>query len=236
MRTGCAGWSLGREYWPEFPAEGTHLQRYSSRFDAVEINSSFYRPHRPQTYRHWAQSVPAGFRFSVKIPKSITHEQRLQDCEVLLDMFLAQCCELGEKLGCLLIQLPPSLDYVPGVATRFFTALRSRYSGTLVIEPRHESWHQAEALMIEQRIARVAADPSPVSMGQLPGGWPGARYWRLHGSPTIYHSTYGADRLEPLARQMLTSAEAGVETWCIFDNTASGAAIGDALLLNAINH
>jgi uncharacterized protein YecE (DUF72 family) len=66
---GCAGWSLGREYWPQFPAEGTHLQRYAARFNGAEINSSFYRPHRRQTYERWADSVPEGFRFSVKVPK-----------------------------------------------------------------------------------------------------------------------------------------------------------------------
>lgn len=235
LRTGCAGWSLGREHFAEFSAAGTHLQRYSSRFNTVEINSSFYRTHRPQTYRHWAQSVPDDFRFSVKIPKLITHDQRLQDTEVLLDVFLSQCSELGEKLGCLLIQLPPSLDYIPDVAERFFKVLRSRYSGTLVLEPRHESWCQAEALLVDQRIARVAADPSPISAGHVPGGWPGARYWRLHGSPKIYHSAYGPQRLEFLGRQALASVEEGVETWCIFDNTASGAAIEDALLLQTLS-
>jgi len=75
---GCAGWSLPREQWPAFAAEGTHLQRYASRFNAVEINSSFYRPHLPKTYARWAQSVPPGFRFSVKVPQRITHELRLQ--------------------------------------------------------------------------------------------------------------------------------------------------------------
>ncbi|RMO82686.1 hypothetical protein ALQ33_04124 [Pseudomonas syringae pv. philadelphi] len=234
-RIGCAGWSLGREHWSAFPEQGSHLQRYASRFNAVEINSSFYRPHRPQTYKRWAQSVPADFRFSVKIPKRITHEQRLQDCEMLLDTFLAQCCELGEKLGCLLIQLPPSLDYIPDVAERFFDALRDRYAGTLVLEPRHESWRQAEASLVAQRIAQVAADPSPISQGSVPAGWQGARYWRLHGSPQIYHSAYGAGRLESLARQVQASVEEGVETWCVFDNTASGAAVGDALLLQTMS-
>ena len=121
---GCAGWSLARQYWSVFPDEGTHLQRYAARFNAVEINSSFYRPHRPETYARWAESVPEGFRFSVKLPRTISHEWRLHDCESLLKVFLEQCTQLGDKLGCLLIQLPPSFRYDADIAQRFFALLR----------------------------------------------------------------------------------------------------------------
>jgi uncharacterized protein YecE (DUF72 family) len=88
VRIGCAGWSLPRDSWPQFPDTGPHLQRYAKRFNAVEINSSFYRPHQPATYERWAAAVPAGFRFSVKLPKTITHEKRLHDCAPLLRGFL----------------------------------------------------------------------------------------------------------------------------------------------------
>ena len=77
IQVGCAGWSVPRATWPEFPDAGTHLQRYAARFNAVEINSSFYRPHQTATYARWAASVPDPFRFSVKLPKTITHQQRL---------------------------------------------------------------------------------------------------------------------------------------------------------------
>ncbi|HEY9423039.1 MAG TPA: DUF72 domain-containing protein, partial [Thermoanaerobaculia bacterium] len=76
---GCAGWSLPRAEQAEFPETGSHLERYASRFGAVEINSSFHRPHRPATYARWSASVPASFRFSVKVPKTITHGLRLRD-------------------------------------------------------------------------------------------------------------------------------------------------------------
>jgi uncharacterized protein YecE (DUF72 family) len=231
VRIGCAGWSLAREHWPAFGEEGSHLQRYASRFNAVEINSSFYRPHRPQTYTRWAQSVPEGFRFCVKVPKLISHEQRLQGCEALLDDFLAQCTELGEKLGCLLIQLPPSLQFDPELAERFFEMVRMRFSGGVAFEPRHQSWDAAEALLIRHRIARVAADPSPMSGGEVPAGWNGLHYWRLHGSPRIYHSAYGREWLSALAQRIASDPE---PAWCIFDNTASGAAVGDALTLGSL--
>ncbi|MBC3375236.1 DUF72 domain-containing protein [Pseudomonas sp. SWRI92] len=228
---GCAGWSLPREHWPSFPVEGTHLQRYGARFPAVEINSSFYRPHRPATYAKWADSVAPDFRFSVKVPKQITHERRLHDCNGLVDEFLGQCSQLGEKLGCLLIQLPPSLAFDSVPAGRFFAALRDRYQGHAVLEPRHPSWlaPQVTAMLLDERIGRVAADPSPLPGGDEPAGWPGVRYYRLHGSPRIYYSAYEHAWLEQLARKLKAAPD--TPTWCIFDNTASGAATLDALRL-----
>ena len=123
IRVGCAGWSLPKEYSDRFPAEGTHLTRYAARFPAVEINSSFYRPHRPATYSRWAASVPADFRFSVKVPKVATHERRLVDVDDVLDSFLAEATQLGDRLGPLLVQLPPSLTFSAEIADGFFAAL-----------------------------------------------------------------------------------------------------------------
>ena len=230
---GTASWSLPRQQQWAFPPDGTHLQRYASRFNAVEINSSFYRPHRPATYGKWAQSVPAVFRFCVKLPKQISHERRLIDCDEPLERFLTECGQLGDKLGCLLLQLPPSLVYDPTTAASFVDALRARHDGPVVIEPRHRSWLDAETLLQQARIARVAADPAPFAEAGKPGGWQGVRYYRLHGSPRIYHSAYGADWLGWLAERLADEAS-GVATWCFFDNTASGAATADALALQRL--
>ncbi|PKA77347.1 uncharacterized protein YecE (DUF72 family) [Pseudomonas tolaasii NCPPB 2192] len=231
MYVGCAGWSLPREQWPAFTREGTHLQRYASRFNAVEINTSFYRPHQPKTYQRWAQSVPSAFRFSVKLPRLITHELRLQACETALREFLEQCLPLKEKLGCLLVQLPPSSGFEPAVAASFFAELRQRFVGAVVIEPRHASWLKADAVLQDFQIGRVAADPPVFEGADVPAGWQGVRYWRLHGSPRIYHSAYGPDRVQALAQRLQSSAGEGVTTWCVFDNTASGHAVADALSL-----
>ncbi|MFN3356537.1 MAG: DUF72 domain-containing protein [Pseudomonas sp.] len=235
LYVGCAGWSLPREHWPAFSREGTHLQRYASRFNAVEINSSFYRPHQPKTYARWGQSVPPAFRFSVKVPKHITHTRRLQQCETALDEFLEQCLPLREHLGCLLVQLPPSLTYESATADAFFTALRRRFAGNVVLEPRHVSWHAAEALLQAMQIGRVAADPPVLDASVTCAGWQGVRYWRLHGSPRIYHSAYGPERVQAFARLLGQSAAEGIPTWCIFDNTASGHAVADALSLLDLN-
>jgi uncharacterized protein YecE (DUF72 family) len=228
---GCAGWSLGREHWPAFPAEGTHLQRYAGRLNGVEINSSFYRPHRRQTYERWADGVPEAFRFSVKMPKHISHELRLVGCEPALDKFLAECAGLGERLGCLLVQLPPSLAFDESVAEAFFTTLRQRFSGSVVLEPRHESWVSAEPMLMTHQIAQAAVDPSRISTDASPIGWTETKYWRLHGSPRIYHSAYDSTYLQNLAQALQSAAAAGAATWCILDNTASGAALGNALTL-----
>jgi uncharacterized protein YecE (DUF72 family) len=236
VRIGTAGWSVPKEHAAAFPTVGSHLERYGAVLNAVEINSSFYRPHRPATYERWAASVPEGFRFAVKIPKAITHERRLKDIDDLLDRFLSEVGGLGSKLGPLLVQLPPSLRFEQGVTDSFLGELRSRGEGGIVCEPRHASWFtpEVEALLDELRIARVAADPAPVPGADQPGGWRGLSYYRLHGSPQIYYSAYSAEYLAAIAEVLGRDAAAGVETWCIFDNTAAFAATGDALTTRSL--
>ncbi|QHG65457.1 DUF72 domain-containing protein [Pseudomonas putida] len=231
IHLGCAGWSVSRQYADEFLQPGSHLQRYAARLAAVEINSSFYRPHLPATYARWACSVPQHFRFAVKLPRTITHELRLEGCEVALDVFLGQCQPLGDRLGCLLLQLPPSLAHDPSRDRRFFEFLRQRHAGPVAVEPRHASWQAAQSMLVDFRIAQVAASPSRFEADAQPAGWPGLAYWRLHGEPRIYHSAYSQQYLQQLAERLQRSRAAGTATWCIFDNTASGAALGDALAL-----
>jgi uncharacterized protein YecE (DUF72 family) len=232
IRIGCAGWALPKSQHAAFPPDGTHLQRYAARFSAVEINSSFYRPHRPATYARWGTSVPVSFRFAVKIPKAITHERRLVDADGPLEIFLAQVDGLGLRLGCLLVQLPPSLAYDVSTARAFFTALRARHAGAVVLEPRHASWFApvANRLLEKYRIARVAADPGPLA--DKPGGWPETIYFRLHGSPRMYYSAYSEPYLDALAIR-LKAAAGRAAVWCIFDNTGLGAATANALGLLA---
>ena len=231
---GCAGWSLRKESAAEFAAEGTHLQRYTSRFSAVEINSSFYRPHRRVTYEKWSASVPAEFRFSVKVPKSITHEQRLVGTSDLLARFANEVSGLGPKLGCLLVQLPPSLAFDEQIAADFFSLLKSGIENLPVAcEPRHPTWFTstAQELLLRHRIARVIADPPPVPAAALPGGCQDIVYYRLHGSPRMYYSAYDQAYLATLATTLKQHSLAGRQAWCIFDNTALGAATLNALAL-----
>jgi uncharacterized protein YecE (DUF72 family) len=232
IHIGCAGWSLPKEHAPEFPRHGTHLQRYAERLPAVEINSSFYRPHRPTTYERWAASVPTYFRFAVKFPRVATHDHRLVRTDDVSARFFAESTMLGEKLGPVLVQLPPSLPFEAAIAVTFFGQLRERFKGKVVLEPRHRSWftEAPEQLLIQHRIARVAADPAVVPAAATPGGWNGWVYYRLHGSPKMYYSAYSAGYLQAIAKKLMAASRRS-EVWCIFDNTAEGAAIADALAL-----
>jgi uncharacterized protein YecE (DUF72 family) len=231
---GTAGWTIPRPYAAEAPGPGSHLERYARVLPAVEIDSSFYRPHRRATYARWRASVPPPFRFAVKIPKTISHVARLQGTARLLDPFLHEVRGLGRALGPLLLQLPPSLAYEARTARAFFALLRRRHRGPVVCEARHPSWAtpEADALLKQMRVARVAADP-PVASGALePGGWPRLVYFRLHGSPRMYYSSYSDAFLAELAERLLALARRA-RVWCIFDNTAAGAAFGNALQLLA---
>jgi len=234
-RVGTAGWSIPSQHAEGFPVAGSHLERYAARFRAVEINSSFYRPHRPATYARWAASVPPHFRFSVKMPREITHTRRLVDAEEPLDRFLGEAEALGDRLGPLLVQLPPSLRYDDAMAEPFFAALRTRFAGLLACEPRHETWFTdaAAATLSAHQIARVAADPAVVPRAAEPGGWPGLVYHRLHGSPEIYHSAYSEAKVAAVARDLSGAGHEAEEAWCIFDNTAAGEATRNAQQLAA---
>ncbi|WP_118858217.1 DUF72 domain-containing protein [Sphingomonas mesophila] len=232
IRIGTAGWSIAAALRGRFAAEGTALERYAGVFDAVEINSSFHRPHRPETWQRWAASVPDGFRFSVKLPKEITHVRKLVDCAEPLDRFAEEVAGLSDRLAVLLVQLPPKLAFDAAVARGFFEALRARTSAGLACEPRHAEWfgEEADALLVESGVARVAADPPVGSQAAArPGGARTLSYWRLHGSPVVYRSSY-ADRIGNYAT--LLRADGAPQVWCMFDNTASSAATADALALS----
>ena len=202
----------------------------------MEINSSFYRPHQRSTYARWADSVPPGFRFSVKIPKAISHERALRQCGPELDAFLEQAAGLGAKLGGYLLQLPPSQALDRRTASMFFTMFRRRTDARLVVEPRHRSWFTAPAdeLLARHAVGRVHADP-PIcdAESERPdtGAWP---YWRWHGTPRIYYSAYQEAELQALARILRALPAAGPPAWVIFDNTAHGHATANALRLQEL--
>jgi uncharacterized protein YecE (DUF72 family) len=229
-RVGTAGWAIPAPSRSDFPEQGSQLERYATRLHAAEINSSFHRPHRRTTYERWAASVPAGFRFAVKLPKTITHERRLVDIDDLLGRFGEEVAGLGDKRGPLLVQLPPSLVFDVAVAAAFFARAEDVLGGAFACEPRHASWFTLEAdnFLVAHRIARVAADPARVPEAATPGGWRGLSYARWHGSPQMYRSDYDAPALA--AHADVARAAPG-EQWTIYDNTSAGFALGNALNL-----
>ena len=229
---GIAGWSIRKEHVDLFAKDGTHLQRYASRFDSVEINSSFYQSHKRETYERWAESVPAKFRFAVKAPKLLTHEHCLEETGEPLARFIHEIGGLGRKLGCVLVQLPPSLAYDPRTVETFFAAFRARYRGPLVCEPRHPTWFTGagDCRLEAHGVGRVGADPPCAVDGGEPAASTRVIYYRLHGSPQMYYSSYTPEYLDGLAAAI--AAVRRTPVWCIFDNTARGAAVLNAIGLD----
>jgi uncharacterized protein YecE (DUF72 family) len=235
IRIGTAGWQLSREHRQHAEGEGTHLERYARIFDCVEIDSSFYREHQAKTYARWATSVGREFRFAVKLPKTITHEARLVDCAAPIAGFLAGVHSLGDRLGPLIVQLPPSLSFDDAVVSAFFAELRRQHRGHIACEPRHASWFDgaADRALAAQKIARIGADPALHPGAGLPDGWSGLVYMRLHGSPETYRSKYGAEMIAAVHETVGARCGEAEEAWVIFDNTMLGHAFFDALALKA---
>lgn len=232
MIIATAGWSIPRESAGTLPKRGTHLQRYARRFGGAEINTSFYRSHSRDTYARWAEATPPAFRFAVKLPQQITHDDRLRRARRPLEQFLGEVAGLGRRLGPLLVQLPGSAAFERAVVTRFFTLLRSLHDGPVACEPRHASWFtsSADELLRRHRIARVAADPAVVPAAAEAAGDTALAYFRWHGSPRKYWSVYEPERLAALLAD-IRALPARTSTWCVFDNTASGGAMRNALEL-----
>lgn len=240
---GTAGWSLPRSEALSFPGDGSHLQRYARVLNCAEINSSFYRRHARSTYERWAEQTPQGFRFSVKLPRTLTHDQRLRRAAVPLKAFLSDVNGLGDRLSVLLVQLPPSLVYETRPARHFFDLLSQAFGGSVVCEPRHASWFtpRADDALLRLRVSRAAVDPGRWPLAAQPGGWLGPQgdgvgavvYYRWHGSPRMYWSRYEPSWIEEHAQELLGwSPEANC--WCVFDNTAGGGAVPNALELASV--
>ena len=246
LRIGTAGWSIPRSEALAFAGDGQHLQRYARKLLCAEINTSFYRSHRAVVYERWAAQTPTDFRFSVKIPRAITHDGRLRHAREPVKRFLAEVAGLGDRLALLLVQLPPSLAFQARPARDFFRLLGDQgFAGAVVIEPRHASWFTApaERLLVAERVSRAGADPALCAEAQWPGGWLGGdgkgraavHYRRWHGSPRTYWSPYALSWLQARAAEIRSQSTDGVERWCIFDNTAGGQALANAATFQALS-
>ncbi len=229
---GSAGWANPPEYRGLSGAK-THLEFYAETFNCVEINSSFHRSHRTETYAKWRESTPQSFAFSVKVPRSITHESALRDCRIDVERFVQETTGLGTKLKVVLVQLPPSLTFDARVASRFFSWLSRDCTAGVACECRHPSWFapKAGALLSRLGVARVAADPAQAPGGDDPGGADRLAYYRLHGSPRVYYSGYSDIFIRNLASRLSSARAYSENVWCIFDNTAQHRAWPDALQL-----
>ncbi len=207
----------------------THLSYYAAHFSCVEINSSFYRPHQRATYERWRDETPARFRFSVKMPRSITHESRLQDCAADVGRFYEDIAALQPKLAAVLVQLPPRLEFCRRTVQAFFKSLPHLHGAKVVCEPRHPSWFtsEAESARREAGVSRVAADPARCPDAEASGGAARFAYFRWHGAPRMYYSKYSKAQLAIFLARVRKNKASNI--WCVFDNTARHAAWNDAL-------
>lgn len=233
---GTSGWTIPSEHKHLFPKDGTHLERYAQVFNAVEINSSFYQDHQYSTYQRWKMSVPDGFGFAVKLNKLFTHEQKLNIRYAELEQSLSHFAGLEQKWKVLLVQLPPKLACHLKQAEKFFMALRSLYAGAIVLEARNGSWAHPDTLDMyrDLGISLVFADPERCEAPYAARMAGELAYFRYHGSPVIYRSAYTEGILSGLARSLGSYQRAQCESWCLFDNTAFGAATLNAYELKQL--
>ena len=230
MRVGIAGWANPPSQRIHRGGGRSHLSYYSQHFSCVEVNSSFYKPHLSKTYVRWRDETPAQFLFSVKMPRSITHEAGLRHARGEVLRFYEEISHLQPKLAVVLIQLPPSLEYFGSVARTFFSHLPALRGVKIACEPRHSSWFtpSAEDALRRAHVSRVAADPAGHIQSGSPGGDPNCAYFRWHGSPHTYYSKYAGAQLEKFL--LLARNSAAKKAWCIFDNTARYASWENALV------
>jgi uncharacterized protein YecE (DUF72 family) len=234
IRVGLAGWSNPPAKRADRAAAQTHLSYYAAHFPCVEINSSFYRPHQSATYARWRDETPAAFRFSVKMPRSVTHESHLKRCTAEVARFYDEIAALRPKLAAVLVQLPPNLEFNSRTVRAFFNSVPQHRGAKVVCEPRHPSWFTgvAEHVLRDVGVSRVAADPARSPGAGVAGGAARFAYFRWHGSPRMYYSKYSEAQLAEFAATVRKTK--ALETWCVFDNTARYAAWDDALQFMAL--
>jgi uncharacterized protein YecE (DUF72 family) len=160
LRIGCSGWSYKDwqgAFYPKELAAKDYLGYYSKVFNCVEIDSSFYRIPNSFMITQWRSSTPDGFLFSPKLPKKITHDNKLKGSESTLLYFYSVISKLQEKLGPIAIQLPPSIKFDTHLETmkEFISLLSPEFRHA--IEFRHKSWFKPEvyAMLRKNNIAMV---------------------------------------------------------------------------------
>jgi len=227
LHIGISGWRYvpwRGDFYPRGLRQKDELRYASRAFNSIELNGSFYALQTPERYRHWAQDTPAGFVFSIKGPRYITHIKRLRDAEEgLANFFASGPLELGDKLGPMLWQLPPSLKYDPQVLEDFLSRLPASSAAALKLakdaatrRPQHWPRSVGRRALRHAMEVRHASFACPEFSEQLrrhgvalvfadaPRKWPYGEdltakdfiYLRLHGDQQLYASGYGDAALQ----------------------------------------
>lgn len=232
---GCSGFynnDWKGSLYPEDAKSKDFLTLYSKEFNAVEINSTFYRKPTAKTLLKWFEETPKDFRFFIKIPKGISHERRLKDCKEEIQEFSEHIqTHLKEKLSGFLYQFPHSFKNTEENLNLIIQNLDFDYLN--VIEFRNDSWWNDEIYSILRSKKIIFSGVS------FPGNLPDdfiinnaeLFYYRLHGKPILYKSEYPENEMKILAENILKSKRKG---FVFFNNTWGTAAVKNAIELNKI--
>lgn len=226
---GTSGWQYrhwrGRFYPAALP-QGQWLEFYAERFRAVESNNAFYRLPDRSTFDAWRARTPPDFQMAVKMSRYLTHIKRLAEPEEPVRRFLDRAAGLGEKLGPVLLQLPPTLQRDRQLLTR--TLARFPAEVRVAVEFRHETWFtdDVRALLTDHGAALCLAD----RRGAVTPVWRTApwTYLRFHEGRAVPWPCYGRRALGTWAHRLSDGWGAGAEAWVFFNNDPAGCAIRDA--------
>ncbi|MCG7346959.1 DUF72 domain-containing protein [Sphingomonas sp. ACRSK] len=235
VRVGCSGWIYphwrGR-FYPEKLAVKRWFAFYAEHFDTVEINNSFYRLPKPETFDGWAAQAPPGFRYAVKANRFLTQAKKLKDCEEPMARMMPAFRHLGETLGPVLYQLPPRFKVNLERLEAFLELVPKDVVN--VFEFREKSWYDDRVFALLERYgASFCAHDMPGSDSPDLAVGPVA-YVRFHGGEGKYWGRYSEERLLRWTDWMMAQVRAGREVWAYFNNDAEAHAIHDALTLKAM--
>jgi uncharacterized protein YecE (DUF72 family) len=235
IHVGCSGWVYKHWrgiFYPEGLPQKRWFERYAEEFDTVEINASFYRLPLASTFERWRDKAPPGFHYAVKVNRFITHMKKLLDCEAEVDRFIALARPLGDKLGPLLYQLPPSLKLDLQRLERFLERLPTDL--THVFEFRNKDWYVPETYaLLDRHGAAFCVHDMPGSKTERIAAGPVA-YVRFHGGEGKYWGRYSDEGLLSWTDWVVEQTRSGRSVWCYFNNDIHGHAIEDARTLKSM--
>lgn len=215
-------------YPPDIPRK-QWFEYYVTRFNSFELNSTFYAMPRLKTMQDWYNKAPDNFRYSAKVPKTVTHIKLFEETRTTMDEFYGVLRDgLKEKLGCVLFQLPPRLTFSDELLDNIIANTNTGF--TNAIEFRNATWWNKK---VYDKLAEHNITFCGVSYPKLPDDVivnTSTNYYRLHGVPKLYYEQYDDPFLESVANRISKSRKIK-EAYVYFNNTASVAAIHNALYL-----
>jgi uncharacterized protein YecE (DUF72 family) len=235
VRIGCSGWVY--KHWrgllyPEELPQRLWFGRYAEEFDTVEINNSFYRLPAGDTFEKWRKQAPPGFCYALKANRYLTQAKKLKDCEEPLERMMTAVRRLGDRLGPMLYQLPPTMKINLERLQSFLHILPKDV--TSVFEFRNSSWYEPELYALLERYgASFGVHDMPGSASERIAVGP-IVYVRFHGGEGKYWGRYSDEGLLEWTDWLLNQTKRGRSAWCYFNNDIHGHAIEDARTLKSM--